>query len=374
MTENTEIFPTRIEGREISELFTHESRLPSKLWEFTLWLSTLIAAGIAGFLYQETLTEIFDVESLGTTIFADRLNFALGTAGLVFAASLIGVLTGYLWRFFGKLLMRIFYITPLKSAKSKRFIFRRLFFTLFFGSQISKAFIQLKAPDRNFRRVDTTIKTYFSVFLSYIAIFFLVLNNFVSSITSITKISQFYLILLIAFGIAHVILGIYHPVLQISNDASIMTFSKSGAVHEANSKIWTYLDKLFGFAGLLTGYGIVTDEIAVPQFLRELLDKLPFVNETVILVALYIVVLLGAFIIISPIILPSLMIYRRKHSDYVNEFRQACLNANMPVAKTELRKLNKGEMKEITSFLKKKTVEDAKLEKIKEEVSTDETD
>jgi hypothetical protein len=352
MTDNTDLFSTRIEGREITELFNHESKLPSKLWEFTLWLSTLIAAGIAGFIYQETLIEIFDVASLGTTLFADRLNFALGTAGLVFVASLIGMVTGYLWRFFGKLLMRVFYLSPLKSAKSRRFIIRRLFYRLFFGGQISKAFIQLKTPDRNYRRIDTTIKTYFSVFISYIAIFFLVLNNFVPSITNITKISEFYLILLIAFGIAHIILGIYHPVLEISNDASIMTFSRTGAVHEANSKIWTYLDKLFGFAGLLTGYGIVTKEIAVPPFLLDLLSYLPFVNETVIFVALYIVVLLGAFIIVSPIILPSLMIYRRKHSDYVNEFRQACLDAKMPVAKTELRKLNDDEMNEIISFIK----------------------
>lgn len=347
MTEDSEEIFTIIEGREITELFTHETKLPSKLWEFTLWLSTLIAAGIAGFIYQDSLIEIFDVSSLGTTLFADRLYFALGTAGLVLTASLFGVFTGFLWRFFGRLLMRVFYLSPLKSAKSRLYIFRRLFYRLFFGGQISKAFIQLKAPDRNFRRVDTTIKIYFSVFLSYIAIFFLVLNNFIPGITKITKISESYWLLLIGFGVAHIILAIYHPVLEISNDASIMTYSKSGAVHEANSKIWIYLDKLFGFAGILTGYGIVKEEIGVPSFLLDLLSYLPFLNETVIYVALYIVVLLGAFIIISPIILPSLMIYRRKHSDYVNEFRRACLDAKMPVAKTDLRKLTASEIGEI---------------------------
>ena len=41
---------THFRGKEITELFSHESRLPSRLWEIILLLATLIAAGIAGFI------------------------------------------------------------------------------------------------------------------------------------------------------------------------------------------------------------------------------------------------------------------------------------------------------------------------------------
>ena len=47
------------------------------------------------------------------------------------------------------------------------------------------------------------------------------------------------------------------------------------------------------------------------------------------------------------------MVYRRKHSDYVNEFRRACLDENMPVARTELRILNRDEIDEIVSLFRK---------------------
>ena len=105
MSETIESYSTRIEGREISELFNHESKLPSRLWELTLWLSLLVAAGVVGFIYQDSLTEIFDVSSLDTSIFSDRIYFGLGTARLVFIARLIGLITGFLWRFFGRLMI-----------------------------------------------------------------------------------------------------------------------------------------------------------------------------------------------------------------------------------------------------------------------------
>ena len=48
-----------------------------------------------------------------------------------------------------------------------------------------------------------------------------------------------------------------------------MTIAESGVIQEANSKIWNYLDKIFGIAGLLTGYEIVRNEIEVPEFLLD---------------------------------------------------------------------------------------------------------
>ncbi|MHA2031264.1 MAG: hypothetical protein ACXAB7_03200 [Candidatus Kariarchaeaceae archaeon] len=299
------------QGQSLKEIYTHNTRLPNRRTSFAFWFIAIFIG----------------------TLLTQNLYASLILIGW-------GIFSAYIWRKVGWAITYRTYISPLRRMRELQMSddVPNRFLRLVFGSDIKRAFLQFETVDIDISSLRKILRTSTRTFISFIALtttIARVLLPYVRGEPSGNATDEFgeYLeiigpALIIGFILAFPLLAIYLPQALITEDARVMVIHEDGAIRYAGSKIRNTLDSFFGITGVLSGFDIIRNELGI--------------NVQSIL-GFALIIILGA-VVASPILFPTLLIYYRKHSEYVNKFREEATKAKIYPARTTINPLSTDEI------------------------------
>ncbi|MHA2090678.1 MAG: hypothetical protein ACW98K_07445 [Candidatus Kariarchaeaceae archaeon] len=298
----------------LREIYTHKTQLPNKKTTFLFWFLSVFAA---------------------TFLLAGNLYGALLFIGW-------GILSAYVWRRVGWAITYRMYILPMKKMQEHQIsqeVPSRLLRSIF-GSNIRRSFLQFETADIDISSLKRIFRMSIRVFISFIALAATIARILVPIIKGSFEDADSFdadetlekivgPAVLLGFIFAFPLLSIYLPQAFITQDARVMVIHEDGAIKYAGSKIRDTFDGFFGITGMISGYDIFKNELGI--------------SLTNSIVVFSFIVIFGV-IIASPALFPAIMIYYRKHSEYVNRFREEATKAKIYPARTTINPLSTDEI------------------------------
>lgn len=261
----------------------------------------------------------------------------------------IGYFSGLLWAYCGKRLNSWCYYKSLKKLHNQPKLNRitSWFLRSIIGGSPNQVFLGLEAKDTNLSShpdiLDNTIKlifVYLAILMAVLKIFFPALKFFASSF-DIKESVYLFPIYLICFFLALWIMAFYQPFSLIIEDAKLMIINENGTIKHIGSSLRNTIGGFFGVFGLISGFQLFQDQGFFTRFS-------PLITFLLNLILFFTVILISSFLV-APIIFPAVIVYFRKHSKLVNDFRNEIIEIGIPIAVTSGIKLNPEELNMIDS-------------------------
>lgn len=266
--------------------------------------------------------------------------------GLTFFLLSLGIITGYSWRFWGRILTKVLFFERLKQIKqfSKRGGILGRIDKFFFGEKINRKFILLETPDVDHSTLMKLTKSTIKIWVMFAAMFVIFLNIklklklvdidvrglarhindlFPSDRTNIITPIEFLILAMIAFAAALSILALYLPLLLITDDTCLLNRHDDGQITYSASNTRNFLNSIFGITTVFSGYNLIADLIELKGIFAVFGNILAFI-VLMLLIVIYAI----------PILYPAIVIYYLNHSKIVNNTRRSFREEGFPVARS----------------------------------------
>ncbi|MHA2274345.1 MAG: hypothetical protein ACXAC2_01160, partial [Candidatus Kariarchaeaceae archaeon] len=251
----------------INNSYTHETILPgSKKQYLFLWVITFMII-FAGALFISQLIFLI-VKDRSFDLF--KLNIGSIYVSVAFAFTLIfipwGLITGLIWKFYGKRLSSLLYLKPLRflinqSDRDDKLISIIRYLT---GTEKNKIYMQLETPDLDLSNYRNILKNTFRLILIYLALLVTVLNLFQRLLIRVydpDNPERYAGIFLLCFAISLMVIALYQPLTWIVGDAKVMTIHENGTIKYVASRVRNFIDGFFGLFGIFSGYSLTKDQL-----------------------------------------------------------------------------------------------------------------